>query len=147
MKNKKKLIMGTVLTVTVLVAFVAILSAANTVPVNVSFADMILLEVKPYTYDGVERKSFTVEIGQDDIVNLKKVFTGTAMKDSPACPFGDVSLTFSSGEKSLVLYPAGDDCTTVRVVRNGEKYYFHNKDNELMREILIRYGVVWPHSI
>jgi len=127
----------------VLAVLVFALINLNTVSVNLRFADKVVLEVEPYTY----RNAFVTEINQDDVETLKKIFSGRAWKDMPACPTGGVNLTFSSGGKSITLYPAGDDCATVRVVRNGQNYYFQNNDNDKMREILEKYGVVWPFGI
>ena len=121
----------------------------NTVLVNVKFADKITLDVEANKYDGEMRKAFVTEISQSDVAILKKIFNGIALKDIPACPYGGVTLVFSSGEKTLTLYPVGDGCDVVVIKRLGETYSFNVGDTnyKTMKEMFTKYGVLWPHGL
>ena len=139
----KKLIIGAVLPLIVVVVIVFIYFMENAVYINTRFADKVMLQVEPRY--SKERTPIITEINQDDAEILKKIFVDIAIKDTPACLFGSVNLVFESAYKSVTLYPACDDCDTVRILHNGQDYYFYLGDNNkrLMREILIKYGVVW----
>jgi len=139
MKYKKlSLIIGLILVFILLLAFT--FWNVFSIPINTDFSDAIIL-----TFDG-----HNVEINQDDIPALKEAFNGRAWKDIfgfPACPFGEVSVTFSSSDYILTLYPAGDDCDTVRVGHSNQNYYYNlGGKNEIMRGILERHGVSWPYA-
>ena len=113
--------------------------------VNTSFADRVTLDVEAYG----GREGFTTKINQDDVEVLKKIFSGWAFKDLPSCPCSGVRVDFSSENKTLGLFPAGDDCGIILVVRKEKEYYLRLNDesNAMMREILKKYGVVWPYGI
>ena len=115
------------------------------VRVNTSFADRITLDVEDYG----GREGFTTQINQDDVETFKKVFSGWERIDNPICPCIGVRVNFSSGDKTLSLFPAGDSCGIILFVRKEKEYYLRLNDesNEMMREILKRYGVVWPYGI
>lgn len=131
--RKHKIIGGILPSVILVMALIFIYIKVNTISINVKFADTIIL-------DGYG------EISKNDINILKDIFNGIAWKESSACPFGGISLIFSSSENSVTLYPAGDDCDTVLVIYNEQKYCYGlgEKNNILMRKILAKYGIIWP---
>ena len=145
---KKWIWIGSVIVVTASVLLL-VFFGLNFACVNTNFAKNITLEVKTHTYGGEKREGFVVDIDQDDVATLKRIFRGIANNAPPICPWGDVYLIFSSGNKSLTIYLAGDGCNTVHLVRNGQKFYFtiSEENNELIKEILAKYGVKWNHSI
>jgi len=140
MKSKKLSLIIILLSILALV-FILTFYKLFSLPINSDFADKIIFTDE---YSG-----FATEIGQDDVSSLKEAFNGTAWKIGygfPACPLTGISVTFSSEDHALTLYPAGDGCDTVRVRHKGLSYYYSlGEKNSEMREILEKYGAVWPY--
>jgi len=139
LKYLKWIIIAVLTAVLIIASLVFIYFKANFLSVNTNFAETITLEVRDYH----NREGFAVQINQEDVATLKKLFRGMAFGDSPACPFGSVALIFSAENRTVTLYPAGDDCGLVRIIHNGQNYYLilNEEDNRLMREVLEKYGV------
>jgi hypothetical protein len=123
--------------ITSLVALVLITARIRN-HVDTSFATEISLK---YSYGD---KEIAVAItDKSEIELIKDCFGEISYSDSPSCGFSiDISLEFSDDEKSIVICPARDGCSTARIAESGR--YIHIKDRKTLEAVLGRYGMVFP---
>ena len=81
-----------------------------------------------------------------DYLTLIETCTGKIDMEIPACPFGITEIQFISDEKTVYIYPAGDQCSRFAIgeLKSGEKISIVNISEEKMQvvhDILQKYGI------
>ena len=110
-------------------------------PVNLSFTEKITLN---YEYAKSIHLEITDKNDYDDLIVLCK---GTAINDFsiPSCGFGSVELIFDGNGEKVVLYPACDSCSTMRLGKDDKFFYCISEINrDKLVEILAKYGATFP---
>ena len=82
----------------------------------------------------------------EDYKTLINACTGNVDMDIPACPFGISEIQFVSDEKTVSIYPAGDQCSKFAFgeIKSGEEMPVVNVSEEKMGTILTilqKYGI------
>ncbi len=82
----------------------------------------------------------------EDYMMLIEACTGCIDTDIPACPFGISEMQFVIGEKTISVYPAGDQCTKFALgeLESGKElsvvYITEDKMN-IIHDVLNKYGI------
>jgi len=124
----------------ILVAFIVLIILVSRIGnrVDTSFATEVILK---YYY--VDKEIEVVITDEKDLEILKENLKGISYLDNPSCGFSlDISLTFTDGEKSIILCPARDSCYTARVGDSGR--YINIKDRKVLEVVLEKYGMIFP---
>lgn len=115
--------------------------------INTNFADSVTLKFTSYengdrTGEPIEN---IVEATSEDAEALKEIFNGTFehIGYSRSCGYGAVSIIFSSDNKILTIYTAGDDCNAFQMDGFEHSITIKPEDNKTMKEILRGYGAFW----
>ena len=136
MKTKLLIAGACVLTVSLVVLIIIITRTANYI--DTSFAKEISLK---YHYG--DKEIDVIITDENDIRVIKENLKGVSYKDNPSCGFSpDISITFSGEEKSLVLCPACDSCSTARIGDSSK--YVSIKNREELEAVLEKYGFSFP---
>lgn len=82
----------------------------------------------------------------EDCKTLIEACTGNVYMDIPACPFGISEIQFVTDEKTVSIYPAGDQCSKFSIgeIKSGEEMSVVNVSEEKMKTIytiLQKYGI------
>jgi len=112
-----------------------------TMRVNTDFATEALLE---FHYGDINI-SVTIT-DEDDILMLKQILNGRAYyRGSLHCGFiEDISITMTSGRKSIMFCPANDGCQLLRVDTSCRYIEISYEANTQLHEILGKYGMIFP---
>ncbi|MCL2747532.1 MAG: hypothetical protein FWE59_02615 [Oscillospiraceae bacterium] len=130
----KLLVVGAV--ISLIAIGIIILRAFNYM--DTSFATMVSIK---YYYDDI--KIDVVVTDEDDMRIIKENLTGVSFADNPSCGFDlDVSISFSDGEKEIVICPACDSCWTARIGDSGR--YIAINDRKVLEAVLAKYGMTFP---
>jgi hypothetical protein len=136
MKGKLIIIGFCVLVVALVVVVLLVIRMKN--HIDTSFATEISLK---YYY--IDKKIDVVVTDENDIKIIKDNLKGVSYSDNPSCGFSlDISITFSDGEKSVVLCPACDSCYTARI--GDSNRYINIKDRKALEAVLEKYGMTFP---
>ena len=130
------------LPILVFLAFVVFAKISETTYVNVNFADNVTIEYVSH----IEEESFIAEVTAEEKELLKKIFSGFFTENmSGKCGRGNLSITFSSVDKTLIIYPVEDSCNNFTVVQNERERHIriNYEDFSEVQEMRRRYGVIW----
>jgi hypothetical protein len=111
-------------------------------PVNLDFSEEITIH---YQY---ANKNINTKITyENDFAELINICKGVAINDFsiPSCGFGTVEIIFEGNGKRIVLYPACDKCSTMRIGEQDQFFYsLSEADRDKLEEILLKYDVTFP---
>jgi hypothetical protein len=108
--------------------------------INTNFASEALLE-----YRNVDKDISAVITDASDIFTLKQILNGHPYKDSPACGFTtDISITMTSGSKSIIFCPACDGCPLLRINDSSKFIRITDEARTKLNKVLEKYGMIFP---
>lgn len=88
-----------------------------------------------------------IQITDNDLSQMIGICQGTSIKDFsvPSCGFGNVELVFKGNDKLITIYPACDNCSTMRY-GNDDKWFYEISDENRAKlvDILKKYNVNLP---
>jgi len=138
----KQKILIPVAVITVLIIAVSAINHCFVRTVDLSKANKITIN---YTYGDVD--VHTTVTNKNDFEMLKKVCKGKAVNDFsiPSCGFGTAEIIFSQNGKDTYIYPACDECDSMRFGKNDTLFYFIGEENrDELENILHKYGITFP---
>ena len=95
-------------------------------------------------YDYFDIKIYENIYDESAIRELKMLFNGTVIKDSPSCGFSDnISITFI-GKNGLMLCPALDGCPLIKVGTTDKYLIISQETRTQLDAFLERYGFKFP---
>lgn len=97
-----------------------------------------------FTY--ADKDIHTTVTDKNDFDRLTKICEGRAVNDFsiPSCGFGTPEIIFSHNGKDTYIYPACDECSTMRYGKYDIFFYSIGDDRKELEEILRKYGVTFP---
>ena len=132
----RSLIVGISVVIVLVVSVVVVTTIKNYV--NTSFATEVSIKFH-YRDNEID----VVVTDENDIRVLKECLNGASFRDNPSCGFSlDVSIQFSDGDKSIILCPACDECSSARV--GDTDWYINIKGREALEAVLRKYGMTFP---
>ncbi len=79
------------------------------------------------------------------VEELKSLLNGSLFSDSPSCGFSeDISIELSDNFKKVILCPALDGCSIIRVNASNKYFEISDSDRQRLNEILGEYGFKFP---
>ena len=112
----------------------------NVARVSASFATSAIIK---YNYMGVYIEEVITD--ETELAELKNVLSGFAWTDSPSCGFSaDISITFTDGNKELVLCPACDGDPIIRVGESDRYIGISDEARNGLDAIVEKYGMIFP---
>lgn len=139
-KNKKTPILLILSAIAILI--ILILSISFVRVINLSSANEIAIN-----YSCNDKQVKTIITDKEDFQRLTKLCEGTAVNDFsiPSYGFDNIEIVFKYNGRKVYIYPACDECTTMRLGKHNIFFYSISEDerNELVK-ILEKYGVEWP---
>jgi len=95
-------------------------------------------------YNYLDIKIYENIYDKSAIRELKMLFNGTVIKDSPSCGFSEnISITFI-GKNKLMLCPALDGCPLIRIGTTDKYLIISQETRTQLDAFLERYGFKFP---
>ena len=142
--NKKTIILGVVLVLSLISIGVYLLFFFNMFDTNFATEATLRFSVRDNVTGIFTHYEFPIT-DDEDIIELKKIFRGRAVRDSPSCGFSTtVSITMYGEEESLTFSPALDGCPIVQVGNDRQFMAIDYYQRAILDEIFKRFGLTFP---
>ena len=134
--------------ISIIIIFTMVISIylfTHSVSINVSFAQSAFIRIVDYNQIGEKM----IELDESERKILASLFDKRAWTESPSCPCYGVEIIFKSRNEKIIIHPAGDGCSTMRIEKDKTNYYFHLRHDEyiILETILNKYGIKYPFGL
>jgi len=142
--NKKKIILGVVLVLTLTSLGVYLLFFHNRIDTNLAtMATLYFLERDGTTGIFTNHKFLIVD--DEDITVLRKILRGRTTRDSPSCGFSiNIAITMYGRGENITFCLALDGCPIIRVNDSDRFISISYSQRASLDDIFSRFGFVFP---
>lgn len=91
-----------------------------------------------------QEKNISTNIKQEDLILIKEIFDNKKMyKDNPSCGFSE-NISIILNDSSQIFCIARDTCPIIYYKNEGKFFNISEEENKVLRNILNKYGFVFP---